>query len=128
MKSMSRNKSSFKYLTYKGKTELKDSDNYSTGEYVITYNAPVSYKAPISANKGQDFMEMFGVAQDYDKVITIDDVNLSVDENTMFFIDKDPVYDSTNETLSNKDYIVSKIAKSLNVLVILVKKVRTDEN
>lgn len=128
MRCMVRNKSSFKYLTYIGKTELKDSDNYSTGEYVITYNEPITYKAPISANKGQDYMEMFGVAQDYDKVITIDDVDLNVDENTMFFIDKDPIYDPQTHTLLNKDYIVSKIAKSINVLVILVKKVRTDEN
>ena len=128
MRCMVRNKSTFKYLTYKGKTELKDSNNYSTGEYVITYNSPITYKAPISANKGQDYMATFGMAQDYDKVITIDDANLNVDENTMFFIDKEPIYDENNYTLSNTDYIVSKISRSINVLVILVKKVRADES
>ena len=125
---MVRNKTSFKYLTYKDKSELKDSNNYSTGEYVITYNAPITYKASISANKGEDYMSMFGVAQDYDKVITIDDPTLNIDENTMIFIDKEPIYDTETETLLNKDYIVSKISISLNVLVVLVKKVRADEN
>lgn len=125
---MVRNKTSFKYLTYKDKSELKDSNNYSTGEYVITYNAPITYKAPISANKGEDYMSMFGVAQDYDKVITIDDPTINIDENTMIFIDKEPIYDTETETLLNKDYIVSKISISLNVLVVLVKKVRADEN
>ena len=127
MRSMLRNKSSYKYLTYKGKSEISKG-LYKTGEYKITYYAPIERKDVIGVAQGQDLMETYGVAQDYDKIIVIDDPNLGIDENTLFFIDKQPIYNNTTFTISNSDYIVSKIAKSLNVLRVYVKKVRPNES
>ena len=118
MKALKRNQRTFWYCLYGQETELTDSDGYYTGETEIGYGQPVECKANISPATGQSNVEMFGNLTDYDRVIVSDDTTLPIDENTVLFIDKTP----TNGA-DGYDYIVRRVAKSMNSVAIAIQKV-----
>lgn len=118
MKCLKRNMRKFWYCLYGVETEQKDADGNYTGETAIGYADPVELKANISPATGQSNTEMFGNLTDYDRVIVLDDTTLPIDENTVLFIDHAP----TNGA-QGYDYIVRRVARSLNVLAVAVRKV-----
>lgn len=118
MRTLKRNKRRFYYCLYGTEVELTDGDGFYTGETAIGYGAPVECWANISPATGQSNTEMFGNLTDYDRVIVTDDMNLPIDENTVLFIDKTP----TNGA-DGYDYIVRRVAKSLNSIAIAIRKV-----
>ena len=121
MTTLKRNETAFYYCLYNGKTELKDEDDNATGEYVLSYSAPVKMKANISSATGYTNLEQFGNSIDYDKVIVTCQMDCPINENTVLFIDKDYEADSDGNPLY--DYIVKKVSKSLNSISIAVKRV-----
>ena len=66
-------------------------------------------------------VEQFGNFISYDKVIVTDDLTCPIDENTVLFIDKSPEYDDDGNPLY--DYIVKRVARSLNSISYAVSKV-----
>ena len=54
-------------------------------------------------------------------MIVTDDLSCPIDENTVLFIDKEPEYDDNGNPLY--DYIVKRVAKSLNSISYAVSKV-----
>lgn len=121
MTTLKRNETPFYYCLYLGKTEIVDSENNATGEFSIAYADAKLMKANISQATGNTSAEQYGNAVDYDKSIVTADMNCPIDENTVLFIDKEPEYDDDGIPLF--DYIVKKVAKSLNSISIAVKKV-----
>lgn len=122
MRLMQRNLTTIYYCLYQGKTAITDDDGYETGESEITYGTATGIKANVSAATGYAQTETFGNLDDYDKVIVIDDMSCPIDENTVLFVDKIPEYDSASKPLY--DYTVRRVAKSLNVISIAVRKVK----
>lgn len=120
MKALKRNKRTFWYCLYGTETELTDSDGNYTGETAIGYGAPVECKANISPATGQSNVEMFGNLTDYDRVIVSDDTSLPIDENTVLFIDSTPTNGAGE---AGYDYIVRRVARSINSVAIAVQKV-----
>ena len=116
MRALKRNKRTFWYALYGQEVELTDADGNYTGETEIGYGDPVECKANISPATGQSNMEMFGNLTDYDRVIVSDDLTLPIDENSVLWIDRTPT-DGTH------DYVVRRVAKSLNSVAIAVRKV-----
>lgn len=116
MRALKRNKRPFWYALYGVETELQDADVNYTGETEIGYSAPVKAKANISPATGQSNLEMFGNLTDYDRVIVTDDVNIPIDENTVIWIEKDHLTEP-------HDYVVRRVARSLNSVAIAVRKV-----
>ena len=144
MRCLKRNQQAFSYCLYSGKTALIDERGNDTGEQILTYSAPVTMYANISPATGQSNTEQFGNLENYDKVIVTDDLSCPIDENSVLFIDKAPEFTSvttyaevtnTNngqavttwvaQTVSVPvhDYIVRRVAKSLNFISIAVGKV-----
>lgn len=121
MKCLERNKSTFFYALYSHKEPLKDEYGNSTTELKVFYEEPVECRANISPATGASQVEQFGSSLKYDKVIVIDDINCPIDENTVLFVDKAPSRDEEGNLLF--DYIVKKIAKSLNSVAIAISKV-----
>jgi len=121
MKIMDRNKTSFYYLLFSGKTPITDAAGYETGENKVLYESPVAMKANVSAASGSAQVEQFGNFISYDKVIVTDDLACPIDENTVLFIDKEPEFDTGGNPLY--DYIVKRVAKSLNSVSYAVSKV-----
>lgn len=88
----------------------------------VTYGEPVTAYGNISPATGRVSSEMFGAEIDYDKVIILEDPNLPIDEHSILFIDK--AYETDEETgVPLYDYVVKRIAKSLNHTAVAVKRV-----
>ena len=121
MKTMERNKVPFWYLLYDRKEAVKDEDGNETGDYRVVYKEAVFQRENISAATGSAQVEQFGNFISYDKVIVTDDFCCPIDENTVLFIDKEPEYDEDGNPLY--DYIVKRVAKSLNSISYAVSKV-----
>lgn len=121
MRTLERNKTTFHYCLYLRKEDVVDSGGYELGEKKVVYDEAVEMSANISAATGQAQVEQFGNFISYDKVIVTDDMSCPIDENTVLFIDKAPEYDKDENPLY--DYIVKRVAKSLNSISIAVSKV-----
>ena len=121
MRTLNRNKSPFWYLLYDRKAPAKDEYGNETGEELVVYKPAVAMNANISAATGSAQVEQFGNFAGYDKVIVTDDLSCPIDENTVLFIDKEPQYDKDGKPLY--DYMVKRVAKSLNSISYAVSKV-----
>lgn len=122
MRGMVRNKVDFYYATYERKEEIEDEYGNKTGEYEVIYGKPVKYKANISAEQGEIQSRQFGDSVVYDRVIVICD-DIPIDEFSILWIDTPPVFNEDGTTDTPHDYIVKKVANSLNVKSIAISKV-----
>lgn len=131
MKCMQRNKSSFFYALYESKEEIKDEYGNVTGEYELKYGNPIQSSANISAAKGETSTRQFGESEDYDKIVVFDNEAPPIDEYSVLWVDTKPslnedgslVRDENGNAITPHDYIVKKVAKSLNVVSIAISKV-----
>lgn len=121
MRVMERNKSAYWYLLYDRKEPVKDKEGHETGDTRVVYKEAVKRWDNVSAATGSTQVEQFGNFISYDKVIVTDDLTCPIDENTVLFIDKSPEYDDDGNPLYN--YIVKRVAKSLNSISYAVSKV-----
>lgn len=121
MKLLKRNLKSFYYCLYLDSEINKDEDNYETGEKRLIYAPAVKANANISVPSGNAYTAAFGNAAEYDKIIVTDDANCPINENSVLFIDKEPEYRSDGTPIF--DYVVKRVAPSLNSIAIAVSKV-----
>lgn len=121
MRLQQRNLRTIYYCLYQGKEALTDDQGYETGEMKLTYGVAIAMRANVSHASGFAQTEVFGTLDNYDKVVMTDDMSCPIDENTVLFIDKDPEYDADGKPVY--DYTVRRVAKSLNVINIAVRKV-----
>ncbi len=137
MRCLERNKQPLYYCLYNGRDEIIDEYGNSTGQYIRFYKEPVLMYANVSQATGFSSTEQFGTLENYDKVIVTCDMNCPIDENSVLFIDKEPdetnvlTHETTAITVTDKlvevptpDYIVVRVARSLNSISIAVRKVR----
>lgn len=118
MRCIDRNKVKFYYSLFLSKENIEDDDGFLTGEYRTRYSSPIEMRASISPATGVVRQEQFGNATDYDKVIITDDIKCPIDENTVLYIEVTPD--------KPYDYVVKKVAKSLNFVSIAISKVNVD--
>lgn len=131
MKCMSRNKIKFFYALYESKTPIVDEYGNATGEYDIQRGKPTEFHANISAAKGETQTRQFGENESYDKVIVMDNSAPPIDEYAVLWVDRAPQLDEDGNLAVNAkgaiitphDYIVKKVAKSLNVVSLAISKV-----
>lgn len=118
-----RNDRKLYYCLYTGMTQQTDADGRKYGEKTASYAEPVEMWANISPAKGYAQTEIFGDFDGYDRVIVTKDMNCPINENTVLFIDKEPSHNLAGGTMY--DYIVRRVAKSLNTISYAVSKVTT---
>lgn len=131
MKCMDRNKSPFFYALYEGKEEIEDDYGNATGEYALKYGNPIGSSANISAAKGETSTRQFGESEDYDRVIVFDNNAPPIDEYSVLWVDTEPqinedgslAVDEGGNVITSHDYIVKKVARSLNNISIAISKV-----
>jgi hypothetical protein len=122
VRALERNKTSFYYALYLGKEENIDADGNATGTYTILYSNPVECRGNISASSGSVQVEQFGNDLQYDKVVVLDDVNVPIDENSVLWVDKEVEHDKYGNPVF--DYVVKKVARSLNSVSFAISKVK----
>ena len=123
MRCMARNKTAFYYALYEGQTEIIDEYGNATGQYSVTYGDPTKARGNVSAAQGEMQTRQFGDSESYDKVIVLDDVNTPIDEYSILWVDTPPIIDG-GSTDTPHDYVVKKVARSLNSVSIAISKVR----
>ena len=120
MKLLKRNTRTVYYCNYAGKTYEVDADGYKTGEFKKTYTEPKELVCNVSPASGLVVSEIFGNVDGYNRVIVTDDMDATIDENTVVCVDVSPEYDNGDV---NFDYLVKRVARSLNSVSILLAKV-----
>lgn len=123
MRCLVRNKRTFHYALYNSHEEIVDEYGNRTGQYSVSYSVPKKISANISAANGEMQIREFGESESYDKVIVLDDVNTPIDEYTILWVDTPPLLNNDGSTETPHDYIVKKVARSLNSVSIAVSKV-----
>lgn len=131
MRCMNRNKSKFFYSLYEGRVPIVNEQGRKTGEYKVVHGNPIEGCANISAAKGETQTRQFGENESYDKVIVMDFVKSPIDEYSILWIDSEPklnddgslAVNDEGEVITPHDYVVKKVAKSLNCVSIAVSKV-----
>ena len=122
MRCMARNKTTFYYALYTGQTEIIDEYGNATGQYSVHYGNPTKVLGNVSAARGEMQTRQFGDSESYDKVIVIDDVNTPIDEYSILWVDTPPAMVG-GSTEAPHDYVVKKVARSLNSVSIAISKV-----
>lgn len=123
MRCMVRNKSTFYYASYIGETEIADEYGNKTGEYEVSYSKPIKTLGNVSAAQGEVQNRQFGESESYDKVIVLGDRNAPIDEHSILWVDTLPHLNADGSTDTPHDYIVRKVARSLNGVSIAISKV-----
>ena len=143
MRTLKRNRRGLYYCLFDSKVPIVDEYGNETSEYIVKYKDPVQLDANISPANGYAQTQQFGNISEYDKVITTCWMDCPIDENTVLFIDKEPEFtdvDTNNVTESQTlygddtitpetvsvpvyDYVVRRVARSLNSISIAVSKV-----
>jgi hypothetical protein len=122
MKLQKRNLKTVYACTYIGEEPVLDINGYETGEKKLTYSEPIPMKCNVSPEKGRVQIELFGNNEEYDRVI-LPDKDYDIDESTVLFVDKEPEFKENGSP--EYDYVIKKVARSLNVLAIAASKVKT---
>ena len=122
MRCLNRNKSKFYYALCLGRKPVVNYDEYGnrieTGEYSVEYSNPVKCAGNISPASGATATELFGGNEGYDKVLMLDNPQTPIDEYSVLWIDT-PSTEPFN-------YIVKKVARSLNSVAVAVSKVNIE--
>ena len=134
MRGWVRNKTKFYYALYEKQKEITDEYGNRTGQYELVYGKPVEMFGNVSAAVGEIQNRQFGESENYDKVIVLDNPNTPINEYSLLWVDTSPLLDElgnlvlkadgTEET--PHDYVVKKIARSLNSVSIAIRKVNVD--
>ena len=131
MRCLNKNKVTFFYSLYEGREPIVDEYGNVTGEYDVKHGNPLKGSANISAAKGETQTRQFGESEIYDKVIVTDNNAPPIDEYSVLWVDTVPqlnedgslAKDENGDVITPYDYIVKKVAKSLNNVSIAISKV-----
>ena len=123
MRSLLRNKVKFYYALYETQNEIIDEYGNKTGQYAITYSKPVEMWGNISPSVGAIENRQFGDSESYDKVIVLDKRDIPINEYSLLWVDTLPIFNEKGLTETPHDYIVKKVARSLNSVSLAIRKV-----
>lgn len=123
MRSMTRNRRVFYYASLDSVIMGQDSDgNYTEENY--TYSEPVKCEGVITAANGEAVTQLFGANERYDKVILLNLGENYLAIGSVLWVDTMPDIDEkTGKTGTPYDYIVVKVAESLNFVNVAIRKV-----
>ena len=138
MRLMQRNLKPVWYCLYYGQRPVTE-EGYETGETAIIYGDPTLLMCNVSPATGAAQQEMFGVIENYDKIIVTDKMDCPINENTVLYIEEKPVRAlmlklqfginpfgdlGFRSKVTNKyNYVVRRVAKSLNYISYAISKV-----
>ena len=113
MRDLKRNHRTFYYATVTGTEPIVDEYGNDTLETRTTYSAPLVLKANVSANIGEDAVEIFGTQTEYSRTVSM--VNCPLKEGDKVWFDVDP--------MNEHNYVVAKVADSKNGYLVALREV-----
>ena len=125
-----RNKVTIYFANNIGDTMLTDSSGDFTLEYAQGYENPRKLRINVSEAKSRmdrlastTYIDPYGLELGYNKVLATSDMNNGIQDGAIFWIDRLPVLKNDGTTDTPWDYECVQIKKSLNNILIAVKKV-----
>ena len=121
MRCANRNKQAFWYALYASTAKYTDERGNQRGAYA-TYGKPVKVYGNISAARGTAVTMPFGVDDEYDRVIVVEDRDTPIDETAVLWIDEVPALNDdgslavdaqTGNYTTPWNYIVRRVARGL---------------
>lgn len=119
MRCLKRNKQTVYYALCTGETIQYNLDGYETGEPAVGYSDPVPIEVNVSPATGRVSVEMFGNLAEYDHVLVTDDMSCPITETSVLWVTNMPDVSGSVPY----DYIVRRVAKSLNSISIAISRV-----
>ena len=90
MRTTQRDKRTIYYALYNGVTEIVDDDGNYTGEYDVSYSAPVKARMNVSGGRGQAAIEAFGIDNPFTRSAVTDDLTTPFNTDTIFWFGVTP--------------------------------------
>lgn len=90
MRGANRNKQPFWYALCIGSEAEYDEYGNECGAHAV-YSSPIMAKANISPVGGTAVAAAFGINDQYDRVLLIDDINIPIEESSVLWIDASPM-------------------------------------
>ena len=113
MRDLKRNQRTFYYATVTGSEPILDEYGNDTLETRTTYSAPLAVNANISANIGEDAIEIFGAQTEYSRTVCM--ASCPLKEGDKVWFDTDP--------MAENNYVVAKVADSKNGFLVALREV-----
>ena len=116
MRTVKRNKRPVAYAFFNGVTEIQNENGEYTGEYSVSYTAPVKTLMNVSGGRGSADVAMFGLNSSYARSVVTDDLTTPFSTDTVFWIENDP-------DTQPHDYRVAGVSRTINQVVIALAEV-----
>ena len=123
MRTMTRNRQTFYEAPFVSTAMAKDSSGIYTEE-TTTYGTVTERKGVITPANGQADTQLFGINEIYDKVITLNKNENYLAVGSVLWVDTMPIYDEQGNVTNAYDYVVVKVAESLNFISVAIRKVQ----
>lgn len=121
MRLLERNKRRIAFARFVRSEMAVDASGRLTGERVAVYSPVERLRAHVGAPSGEATASPFGTDASYDRVLLME--SAGVDENAVFWIDRDPEPDEEGAATVPHDYEAKKVAPSFNCTAVAVGKV-----
>lgn len=123
MHTLARNKQSIWYSLVTGKAETLDANGFRTGQYKVTYAAPVETNMNIRWDSGLARLEGFGINGAGKRRLVTDDLNCPITLGTILWVGIEP--DAYGEDGAVKhNFVVAEVPqKSLTQIVYIIEEV-----
>jgi len=122
MRTMTRNRQVFYSASFVSATMGIDKDGNYT-EMKNTYSDPVEHMGVFTPANGTANDQVFGMNEIYDKVITLNQGENYLEIGSVLWVDTMPTLDQQGKTTTPYDYVVVKVAPSLNFINVAIRKV-----
>lgn len=118
MRNLIRNKRELWYAINVGSTPILDDYGNDTLEVEAAFSSPLLLQANVSANAGQEAVEVFGSQTEYSRTVSIAGAECPLVEGCRVWFGVVP-----NSTEDNHNYTVSRVADSKNGFLVALREV-----
>ena len=118
MRNLIRNKREMWYAIQVGSTPILDDYGNDTLEVEAVFAAPLPFQANVSANVGQEAIEVFGAQTEYSRTVSIAGNECPLVEGCRVWFGVEP-----NEQATNHNYTVARVADSKNGYLVALREV-----
>ena len=117
MRDLLRNKRGLWYATKVGIEPILDEYGNDTLEVEAVFSSPLYLQANVSANIGQEAIEVFGSQTDYSRTVSIAGTKCPLEEGCRVWFNKKP-----NDAGDDNNYVVARVADSKNGFLVAMRE------
>ena len=118
MRDLNRNKRGLWYAVPTGSKPIFDEYGNDTLEVEVAFSSPLYLSANVSANVGQEAVEVFGAQTEYSRTVSMTGNECPLAEGCRVWFGKVP-----NEAGNDNNYVVARVADSKNGFLVAMREV-----